>query len=190
MKKLCLSNIIKRITLLIAWGSGTLAVFYVLVLFLIKQHDLECFFRPVTNDAFKKTEWQSGGFQVNSRARGNGTNFGLRYKMVDNLIQSKVLIGKSEASVRALLGEPDAGILRRGIISMHEGRTSYNEVELNPSVKTDIQKGISFWSYFLGNQSDYPARFILLPGAFYNFGRWKLILKMEAGMCCSAEVSF
>ncbi len=67
--------------------------------------------------------------------------------MVDDLLRRKLLLGRSQEEVKALLGEP-------GIAAPVDGEPAMY--------------------YMLGSQKDFPARSIFFPGRLENLENWTL----------------
>jgi hypothetical protein len=135
---------------------GGLAIIYgfiVLALIVWAPPDLENWFRPRLGEPFSKALWDS-------------TRFGdaRRYRMADNLVRARHLIGKSEQDVRDLLGKPSS--------EDHHGM--------------EILIG-----YNLVSQKDLPARCKFLPDfLFLNMETWLLEIQVEDGVVKAVRIRF
>lgn len=113
---------------------------------------LESFFRPKGESHFEATKWK----------QKEKSSWGERYKMVDDLLKTRLRLGLSQREVEDLLGKPD-------IAAPREDR----EMELH---------------YNLASQKDYPARSVLFPGRLQNLELWILLLRFRDGRLHSVNV--
>ncbi len=118
---------------------------------------LEVYFRPRLSEPFRSELWRRAS------SSGDPELYGKRYRMVDNLIRSKLLVGASESGVKERLGPPES--------SSQAGTTAR-------------------LFYFLANQKQYPARSVLFPGAFANLDRWMLEIELHNGTVTLVKVYF
>lgn len=147
-RKLKLLNI--AVVLLATYLTG-----YILTPVLIGEK-LEIFFRPHFDEKFNPVIWKEGGL-----GKGHG-QYGKRYEMLDNLLESHILEGLNVDQLQALLGPPDS--------------------------KRDGEPNL--WFYTLGDQRIFPSRAILFPGWFSNRDRWMLEVEFRNGKVSHLKVYF
>lgn len=122
---------------------------------------LELYFRPKFQTPFQSELWlTSRSTTVNRQGIGK---FGKCYEMVDELIASNKLIGKSELEINRLLGTPDTA----------ENKESFRRL-----------------LYILADQSQYPSRSVLFPRVFWNTDQWVLQIVIERGRVSRAFIFF
>jgi hypothetical protein len=148
-------KVTKRTKLLLS-GTSTLILLvianYLFTPIIFGRAELETYFRPRSSGRFNSEAWLAASPFT-----------GERYVMVDNLLQTEILLGMDETKVRSLLGKPDL---------------SYD------------QNGEKCFDYILGNQHDHPSSSIFFPKLFANLDKWWLGIKFRTGKVYSVRVFF
>ncbi len=161
---------------------------YLLVQNLVGPRELMLRFRPRYNVKFNPSGWKSSG-STNLVGLVVPSKIGQRYQMVDQLLESGALLGMTESSVTELLGDPDAGITKQDSIrALHNAYGISNDGI--PKRILDSSGNLTYWSYDLAPQRNFPARSIWFPMAFCNCEHWLLSVEFEHGKVISSRVSF
>ncbi len=119
---------------------------------LVGVSNLKLQMRPRCNSQFDTIRW-----------RDSNPTKGQRYAMVDDLMERRLLLGKTEAGVSELLGEPMA--------RKQTGRET-------------------MLYYTLSSQDVYPARSWLFPGLFGTFDNWTFEILLSNNTCHRAVVGY
>ena len=162
---------------------------YIVTPLIVGEAKLESSFRPYSVEKFDSQSWRTSGLVKAGKHGKDSPNYGERYKTIDDLLKSHNLVGMREDQVRAILGDPDAGILDKK--SLANWPQPYGDE--TPKVQKEILNSpdnIAIWSYHLSFQRQYPAKSILFPLRFYNGDRWKLLLKLKNGQVSDTAVRF
>lgn len=160
---------------------GLYGVNYVVTPQLVGPARLEAHARPRGAERFDAKTWEKSGWLADKvGARTPGSLYGKRYEMVDDLLAVHLFVGMEAAQVRAMLGEPDAGIVDKKYLLATPD--PYGGHQLNP-VKEILEStdSIAIWAYHLAHQRQYPARSLWFPGFFANGDHWKLLVGMRNG---------
>jgi len=164
------------------WGFAILAGFYWLNYLItpvfIGVTKLESMCRPRICQKFDPLLWSNSGLIKDGKHGKFSPSFGKRYEMVDDLLESHVVVGMGSNQVKELIGEPDAGVIDKKYFL--DSRNPYCGDRQN-FVKEILESSnsISIWAYHLAHQRQYPARSILFPNLFFNGDEWKLIIEMR-----------
>jgi hypothetical protein len=137
--------------------------------------------RPHLDRVFEKDGWMGGrrwivGRQLNPR-------YGVRYEMVDDLLRSRRLQGKSESECLLMLERPEFILDKEFILKnpYSAGRTSIERDIIESPVAR------AYWSYSLGSPEQFPPR----GAAFMGWGMsddWCLVIEMRDGRVVAARV--
>ncbi len=139
--------------ILVLFGLLLTYALTIVVLVIHPPAELGEWFRPRPRKPFSKLLWTATRF-------GDAD----RYKMANDLVHSKLLIGKTEGEVRALLGAPHS----------------------EDHIREEIWLG-----YDLVPQRSFPSRCFLLPGfLFMNSDTWLLEIRCEKGRARHVKVRF
>ena len=149
--------------------------------------ELERFYRPHFSKKFDGKLWQASGPIAEGRRGKPNPNYGERYRMVDDLLASKIPPGISDDRVRDLLGKPDGGIVDKTELAnfLHHSGTEPTKADKEILESTE---NLEFWCYDLGSQKQFPASSIWFPFQLFNGERWKLLIKMKNGRVVATEV--
>jgi len=167
---------------------GLYALNYLVTPLIVGEVRLESRCRPRFNLKFDSQVWKTSGLIPDGRLGKQSPSYGRRYEMVDDLLASQISIGMEERQIRAILGEPDGGIVdKKSILGSPD---PYGVRRLNPTKEIlESPDDIAYWSYHLASQWQYPARSIWFPKMFFNFDRWMLVIKITNRKASKIEVS-
>jgi hypothetical protein len=139
------SLLLAGLGLILAYGLA------VLVLAVHTPADFDQWFRPAPRIPFSKAQWDSSHFGDVQR-----------YKLANGLVSSAMLIGKTEAEARDLLGEPSS---------------------------EDRVNGEVLLGYDLIAQTRFPARCRFLPSfLFFNTDTWLLEVRCAEGRVQTVKI--
>lgn len=128
------------------------ALNYLVTPILVGRNNLELHCRPAGNREFESEAWKD--------LRGGGDP---RYEMVDDLLASQSLAGRTESEIDLILGPPDS-------VTMTNGATMR--------------------VYYLAAQRRFPAKSVFFPGLFPNHEAWMLKIYFREGRAMTAKVFF
>jgi hypothetical protein len=156
---------------------------------LVGEVRLESYFRPHFRQKFDSKVWNESGLIPDGRLGKPSSFYGRRYEMVDDLVASHISIGMEGKQIRAVLGDPDGGILDKKSILASPDPYGLHHSKPDKEIM-ESPDSIAFWAYHLSYQWQYPARSMWFPRMFANFDRWMLVIKLTNGRVSKIEVSF
>ena len=161
---------------------------YLVTAVVVGEAELERIYRPHFSKKFDDKLWQASGPNAEGKRGKPNPNYGERYRMVDDLLVSKIPLGMSDDRVRDLLGKPDAGIVDKAELSKFLLSIGREPTKADKEI-LETKDNLELWCYHLASQHQFPSASIWFPFLFSNGERWKLLIRMKNGRVVATEVS-
>ena len=160
---------------------------YLVALVFVGKPKLECFCRPHFHEKFDHKLWQISGSMGRDNRGRSGPPYGARYRMVDELLTSNLLLGMGRDQVNDLLGWTDAGILDKEYFTEFPRAPDVEPTKAEKEILGSTDK-LTFCYYHLGYQDQFPAASFWYPLLFDNHKHWKFFVKIKNGRVIASEV--